>query len=156
MQTNHLSLIKWIWQVYDWNILVICLYQPQQHSWGLAWPGSSRRSLQLHPCTETSCTHTSFIEKLSRGRQSASRKWRPPRHAWCSHARSHAVCVSDNDVYLFDCKTTQLGYSLVLLVTPLGSKLTPSLNALSKTLFSIRGDGVVSESCVAAPLLSRV
>jgi hypothetical protein len=34
------------------------------------------------------------------------------------------------------------------------SKLTPSLNALSKTLFSIRGDGVVSESCVAVPLLS--
>ncbi len=36
------------------------------------------------------------------------------------------------------------------------SKLTPSLNALSNFLFSIRGDGVVSESCVAAPLLSRV
>ncbi len=48
MQTNHLSLIKWIWQVYDRIIHVMCLHQPQQHSWGLAW--SPRRSLPLHPC----------------------------------------------------------------------------------------------------------
>jgi hypothetical protein len=32
------------------------------------------RSISLH-------THTGFIDKLNRGRQSASRKWRPPRHA---------------------------------------------------------------------------
>ncbi len=61
MQTNHLSLIKWIWQVNDRNIHVICLHQPQQHSWGLA--GSSRCSLQLHPCTVTSCRSSLFWQQ---------------------------------------------------------------------------------------------
>jgi hypothetical protein len=61
-------------------------------------------------------SHTSFIDKLNRGRQSASRKWRTSRHAQYSHARACAVSVGDKDVFLFECNTTRTR----LLLNPVG------------------------------------
>ncbi len=59
-------------------------------------------------------THTSFIDRFSNGRESALRKWRPPRHAGRSRVRAHAVGVGDSRLLRLDYFSNLLNTTVTL------------------------------------------